>query len=235
MQNFTVDERFWELFPEAEINILVLNNIQNRANGDERKYEQLLADAQVKAKEYLNEEVFSQNPVVAQWREAYTKFKTKKGARSSIEALMKRIDQGKPLGSINPLVDIYNSISLEYALPAGGENIQKIDGDLHLGIAQGGEGFLPLGAEVDEPALPGEVIYYDQTGAVCRCFNWREAQRTMLTDDTTDAVLVIEALNPEQKARAQKAILRLKELVDQEFAIDSTAHVINASQPSATL
>lgn len=41
------------------------------------------------------------------------------------------------------------------------------------------------------------MIYFDEQGAVCRCLNWREVQRTMLTEETKDAVLVIEAINEE--------------------------------------
>ena len=43
-----------------------------------------------------------------EWRQAFTKFKTKKGARSSIEALLKRVSQGRECNLINPLVDLYN-------------------------------------------------------------------------------------------------------------------------------
>ncbi len=44
---------------------------------------------------------------------------------------------------------------------------------------------------------------------VCRCLNWREAQRTMLTEETKDAVLVIEAIKEEQASRAREAMLEL--------------------------
>ncbi len=91
---------------------------------------------------------------------------------------------------------------------AGGEDIEKIAGNLDLGKAQGGESFLPLGGIFDAPALPEEIIYYDEQGAICRCLNWREAQRTMLTEETQAAVLVIESINAEQAARGAQAIKR---------------------------
>ena len=69
---------------------------------------------------------------------------------------------------------------MKYGMPLGGEDLAAIAGDLHLGLAKGGESFFPLGAEADAPALAGELIYYDEQGAICRCLNWREAQRTML-------------------------------------------------------
>ncbi|HCD72205.1 MAG TPA: hypothetical protein DEQ04_06605 [Thermovirga lienii] len=41
--------------------------------------------------------------------------------------MLKRISKGEHIGTINPLVDIYNSISLRYALPCGGEDIDKFN------------------------------------------------------------------------------------------------------------
>jgi len=106
-----------------------------------------------------------------------------------------------------------------------------MDGDLHLGEAKGGEGFKPLGAEEDSPALPGEIIYYDQTGAICRCLNWREAQRTMLTEDTTDSVLVIEAINANQAQRANEAVIELKELIEKYFKVDGRIEYLTKDHP----
>ncbi len=184
---------------------------------------------------FLTNDTFRLNPVVDQWRQAYRQFKTKKGARSSIEALLKRVSQGHVFTPINPLVDIYNSISLEFGVPAGGENLAKIVGDMHLGIAKGGESFWPLGADEDEPALPGEVCYMDDDGAICRCFNWREAQRTMLTPDTTDAVLVIESINDEQRQRAEVGTQVLKQRLADYFKVTAQPFVINHNNPSAEL
>lgn len=136
---------------------------------------------------------------------------------------------------INPLVDLYNSVSLSYALPCGGEDLAALAGDLRLGMAQGGESFRPLGAEEDAPALPGEIIYFDDQGAVCRCLNWREAQRTMLTEETKDAVLVIEAITKEQIARAHEAMETLKTRIHDYFGVEGQIYHLTASQPEVSL
>lgn len=109
--------------------------------------------------------------------------------------------------------------------------MEKIVGGLHLGKAKGGEVFFPLGAETDAPALPEEIIYYDEEGAVCRCLNWREAQRTMLTEGTKDAVLVIEAINEEQAARAQAAMKELQSLVEEYFGVKGYITHLTAENP----
>ena len=44
---------------------------------------------------------------------------------------------GREFYPINPLVDLYNSVSLAYAIPCGGEDMEKIAGGLSLGKAKG--------------------------------------------------------------------------------------------------
>ena len=232
MGKFTVDPEFWALFPEARLEVLIVNNIKNQCNEENAGYfTGLLSSAAEEAANYLTEETFSQNQVINEWRQAFGKFKTKKGARSSIEALLKRVNQGRVFTPINPLVDIYNSISLKYAVPCGGEDLHAIDGDMHLGKAKGGEPFMPLGATENSPALPEEIIYYDGTGAICRCLNWREAQRTMLTDETKDAILIIESVNSEQADRAGRAIAEMKQLIDTYFGSESTGKTLTKADP----
>ena len=233
MKKFIIDTDFWTVFPEAQINVLVVKNINNQISEDNHFYfSELLNSSAKEATKFLTQDTFSQNQVIDEWRKAFSKFKTKKGARSSIEALLKRVHQNREFSPISPLVDIYNSISLKYAVPCGGEDLNSINGDLHLGKAKGGEQFLPLGADEDSPALPEEIIYYDKDGAICRCLNWREAQRTMLTNDTTDAVLVIESINKEQTDRANQAINELKQLIDTYFKTESTINILTAENSS---
>ncbi|MGX7111398.1 B3/B4 domain-containing protein [Gemella cuniculi] len=216
-----IDKEFLELFPNGAIYLLELNNIDNRIKEENIKYfNTLINNSASLSKKYFTEEIFSDNEVIKIWREAFSKFKTKKGARSSIEALLKRTNQGRVFNSINPLVDIYNSISLEFALPCGGEDIDNIDGNMHLGKAKGGESFLPLGETKDSPALPEEIIYYDNSGAICRSLNWREAQRTMLTPETKNAIIVIETINEEQQERAEYAISKLSKLSEDYFKVE---------------
>lgn len=230
MANLIVDSAFWQLFPDAQINILTVHGLNNEVNEAQGPHFQaLLNEAMEQSRQYLTAAVFRENPVVAQWRDAYTRFKKKRGARSSIEALLKRVDQGKELSPINPLVDVYNSVSLAFGVPCGGENLAAIDGPMHLGIAEGGEAFKPLGVDENEPALPGEVIYYDKIGAVCRCFNWRDGERTMLTESTTDAILVIEAINEEQRQRQAKATVVMKQRIQAEFNVAAQVETFTAA------
>lgn len=231
-----VENEFWSLFPEGQISVLVVKGLDNTVDESKDPYFKSLLDKGAKrAEDFISDDNFTQNEVIQEWRQAFSKFKTKKGARSSIEALLKRVSQGREFNPINPLVDIYNSVSLSYAVPCGGEDLEKIAGHLLLGKAKGGESFFPLGAESDAPALPEEIIYYDDEGAVCRCLNWREAQRTMLTEETKDAVLVIEAINGEQAAHAQSAMQELQDLVKDYFGVHGELTHLTAENPELVI
>ncbi|UED73577.1 B3/4 domain-containing protein [Brevibacillus sp. DP1.3A] len=210
MTRFIIEDDFWSLFPHAKIGIVICQGIDNSIR-DVEKYEKLLQEAEKEAHKFLRLEEFSSNPVISVWREAFQKFKTKKGARCSIEALLKRVKNGNPIGTINPLVDIYNSISLRYGLPCGGEDIDTFVGDIRLTQANGNEPFIPLGQDENASPYEGEIVYKDDDGAICRCWNWREAQRTMLTENTKNAFLCIELID---ETRIDEFHMALKELSD---------------------
>src|SRR6056297_589923 len=103
MKKFIIEDDFWELFPKAKIGVIVFNGIDNTIK-DKKKYKEIIRNSEKEALKYLTSENFSTNKVIRVWREAFKKFKTKKGARSSIEALMKRVDKGNSIGTINLLL-----------------------------------------------------------------------------------------------------------------------------------
>jgi DNA/RNA-binding domain of Phe-tRNA-synthetase-like protein len=212
MKKFVIEDSFWSLFPDAKIGIVVCNGIDNSIK-DKEQFAEMISMGETEALKYLQDAEFSNNRVIKVWREAFQKFKTKKGARASIEALLKRVQNGNHIGTINPLVDIYNSISLKYALPCGGEDIDKFVGHIKLTTAVGNEEFIPLGADENSPPYEGEIVYKDDMGAICRCWNWREAVRTMLTESTKNAFLCIESVDETRAAEFEDALNNLATIV----------------------
>lgn len=220
MQKFIAENSFWDMFPNAAIGVLVARDMKSSEQVDPADLEfiaKALATANSKADHYLTSNVISENEVVQVWREAYRKFRTKKGARCSIENLLKRVLRGNPVSSIAPSVDIYNAISLSYALPVGGEDIDSFVGDVRLGVTEGGDSFRPLGEDEDDPTLEGELCYRDEAGAICRCWNWRDGQRTALADDSKNAFLVIECVDPSRIANLNAALDELANLLQKRL------------------
>lgn len=136
MTKLIVDNEFWDLFPQAEIYLLRVNDLNNEISDEkDAVMANLLKQAAKAGEAFVLDEPISQNEVIAQWRQAFQQFKTKKGARSSIEALLKRVQKGNIVRPINPLVDLYNVASMANGVPIGAEDTSKIAGDMHLGLA----------------------------------------------------------------------------------------------------
>ncbi len=240
MKKFVADPSFWELFPDAAIGVLTVDSVNEAAQlspAQAAEVEALLKDANAAALAHLDGNIpLSQNRPVAVWREAYQKFPTKKGARCSIEALLKRVAKGEPVGTIAPTVDITNAISLKYALPIGVENMAAMEGDLHLGVMAGGEDFLPIGGSEQDPPRPGELAYYDGAGVVCRCWNWRDGQRTQVTDATTAEFIAMECVDPGRVDDLRAALDELAGLLERYVgAVVIAKQVVTRGNPELVI
>lgn len=207
----TIDEAFWALFPQAMIGTVVVRGVDNRRAGTEAAA--LLEAQAARTAVELEGAAIPELPAIAPWRAAYQAFGVKPSkTKSSIENLLRSAASGR-LRSINPLVDLYNVVSLKHRLPCGGEDIDTLVGPIRLTRAAGDEPFVPLGGSENEPPPAGAIIYRDDAGAICSCWNWREADRTKLTEATTNAFLCIEALPPTDEAALQAACGELAALV----------------------
>jgi DNA/RNA-binding domain of Phe-tRNA-synthetase-like protein len=157
----------------------------------------LVGAAEERARSVLGSSAVEDHPHVAAWREAFRAFGAKpQRTRPSVEALLRRLPQGLP--RIDRLTDAYNAVSIAHVLPLGGEDLDRYEGPLRLSRAIGDEPFETTAngdAVIDHPEV-GEVIWRDDAGVTCRRWNWRQCTRTRLTDATTRAVFVLDALAP---------------------------------------
>lgn len=233
MQRLIVTDTFWAMFPAARIGVVIAQGIDSTASVAQAA-SLLAAESSARAAALASADMAS-HPAVAPWRAAYARFGVKPSQyRSSIESLLRAAQAGRTR-SISPLVDLYNAVSLRYGLPCGGEDLAAIVGDVRLTRAAGGEPFRTIGAAEDDPPRAGEVIYCDDVGAICRCWNWREADRTKLTAQTRDAVLVVEALPEHSAGLLDAALADLAVLVPQHLGGHSRTAVLTASSPACDL
>ena len=231
-----IDPSVTDLFPDLVVGIVVARGVDNRDDGPPAAAaRQMLAEAVAAAADELDLATITERPDVAPWRAAYRAFGVKPNDhRPSYEALLRSAGKGR-LGSVGPLVDGYNARSLRHRLPFGGEDLAALRGDLVLTRAAGGEPFVALGRAENDPAKPGEVLYRDDVGPVCRCLNWRETERTMLTPATTDAVLVVEGLGPDAAARVAAAAEDLAAFVRDHLGGTARVLLLDRASPSADL
>lgn len=222
---FKVDKLIFEKFIGLNIGVVIAKNVDNRKSSSEvgtsiREIEQEIRDKYSLENFYLD-------PKIEVWRTAYINFGAKpKEHKSSVENLYRLVLNRIDLRQINKLVDLYNFISLKHTLPVGGEDLDKINGDILLTLAITNEPpVLLLGDKESRPPHEGEVIYKDETSAICRRWNWREAERTKLTENTKHCALFIEGLSPVTKEEVENATKELERLVSQ-FCGGKVAHEI---------
>jgi DNA/RNA-binding domain of Phe-tRNA-synthetase-like protein len=134
---------------------------------------------------------------LAAWAQVFQKFGAKpQRTPCSAEALRKRFLRDGALPRVNPVVDLYNAISLQYAIPVGGENLDTYIGNPYLTFADGTEAFDTMkdGAPAIESPDAGEVVWRDDQGVTCRRWNWRQGVRTRLNSDARRMWFILESL-----------------------------------------
>lgn len=192
----TLDPAVLELRPDYRALLLVVEGLDASAGADER-VDALVAAAEEHARELLAGSPVEDLPHVAAWREAYRAFGAKpQRTRNSLEALTRRAVDGLP--RVNALTDLYNAVSVLHQVPLGGEDLDGYDGPARLVRATGDEDFetTASGEEVVEHPAAGEVVWRDGRGVTCRRWNWRQGRRTALSEATTRALFILDALGP---------------------------------------
>ena len=192
MRKTIIEPEIFIQFPYFKRGIIVIDDVEN-ALGNKRIKKPLNKEIAKRVKE----ESCSEGPFIKAWDEAHLKFNSDPVKYPpSIKALLKRVNKGGGFPFINSVVALFNYISIKYLVPCGGDDIDKIEGNLYLGFAKGNETFIPLGGEEIENPQSGEVIYFDDKTfkVMCRRWNWRNGAFSKITENTKKIVINIDGI-----------------------------------------
>ncbi len=187
---FTIDEGLFGLFPALQVGVVVceIDNIRYGEDG----LEDVIDDLKV----HFSFERPQDHPNIKAWHEAYKKMGISISKHpSSLEALLRRALKGGPFPRFNPIVDLYNALSLKYLVPIDGHAINGIDGDIRLTFADGTETFVPIDMGEQELVERGEVIYKDDTEALTRRWVWKHSNKDRIESETTFALLTVHVMD----------------------------------------
>lgn len=137
--------------------------------------------------------------------------------RPSSEALLGRVRKGEPLPRVNAMVDVCNWCSLEFQVPYGLYDAERIDGDVVLRLGTEGESY--AGIRKDEIHVAGRITLADRAGPFGNPTS--DSARTMVTTKTQQALVVVFALCEVDPRRLDR-ILEVTTTRMQEF---TGAHV----------
>ena len=191
----SVDDTVLALRPDYRALLIVMSGVRNGPTDEASDAALHRAEERVRAR--LAGGPTEGLPEIAAWREAFLGFGVKpRTARSSVEALVRRVDAGLP--RINRVTDLYNAVSVDHLLPLGGEDLDGYVGPPRLVRATGDEPFDTIadGQPVTVTAEPGEVVWRDNLGVTCRRWNWRQCVRTRLGEQTSNMLFILDGLQP---------------------------------------
>lgn len=226
---FEIHSLIFDKFLGLNIGVVVAKHIDNFGLSEEIM--KRIKEKERDIRSAYNTETISQLPPILTWRKAYSSFGAKpKKHKSSVESLYRMVLQGVDLRHINKIVDIYNYASLKHMIPVGGDDMEKVKGDIVLKFARGDEPFMPLNSREVETPREGEVVYVDDEGILCRRWNWRECDRTKMTEDTKDVVLVVEGLPPVEKEDLNKVIEDLSGLIVEQCGGEIKTEILDKNR-----
>lgn len=224
MASFSVSPEVRARFPSARI-CFVQGSCAPNTFSDEAAFSEYAttAEAQVRAIPVLSE-----HPNIAAWRKIFRAFGEDPTKRKpSAEALAKRIIKGEPLPRLNPIVDCYNAVSLKHLIPIGGQDSDKIAGEITLRFSKEGEPFIALGGE-RQTANGGEVVYADAEKILCRKWNYRDCEPAKISAETRKFVLFVDGAEGIQESAVEEAAQDLCQLLQKCVSGCIAAYSISA-------
>ncbi len=211
---FSIQKELFDILPDLTIGVVVAINVDNTKPSEEIKV--LLSNAMQELRKNFLSDKPQEHPRIKPWRSAFSKIGISGSKyQSSIEAMVRRILKGDTIPSINPLVDLYNSISLRYLVPMGGHDIDTLEGNIYLKFAEGWETFTPMGGGETITVPKGELIYCDDKEVLTRNWVWRQCEKDKTTERTKNIFIPIDVLGEVGKERANEIIEELSRLIPQ--------------------
>ncbi len=229
---FLIQKELFDILPDLTIGMVVARDVDN--THPLREVDDLLTRAVEEVKRNFIGDKAQEHPRIKPWRTAFSKLSIS-GSKfpSSIESMARRVLKGDPFPKINPLVDLYNSVSLRYLVPMGGHDLDTIEGNISLRFAEGWEPFRPMGGGEAVIVPKGELVYRDEREVLTRNWVWRQCEKDKATEKTKNIFIPIDVLGEVGRERADEIIAELLQLIPRYLGGAISSAVLNSEMPSA--
>ena len=213
---FSIQKELFDFLPDLTIGVVVARGVDN--THPSLSVESLLLQIVEELRSSFQQEKAQEHPRIKPWRTAFSKLGIS-GSKfpSSIESMAKRVLRGDPFPRINPLVDLYNSVSLKHLVPMGGHDLDTLEGNIALQFAEGWEPFIPMGGEEKVTVPKGELVYRDDQVVLTRNWVWRQCEKDKTTEKTRNIFIPIDVLGEVGRAVADEIIQELSERIPKYF------------------
>ena len=108
------------------------------------------------------------------------------------ENLLKNLLKKQEFHKINPLVDLYNLISMDTKLALGAHDLDKTEGNISLRLTQGNENYIPLGSVEAKEVKAGIYSYIDDANDIICYSEIRQVDKTKVTEESKDVFFIVQ-------------------------------------------
>jgi DNA/RNA-binding domain of Phe-tRNA-synthetase-like protein len=201
---FSIATEIKESYPSISVGIAIIRGLTVRESDLElEKEKQYFARSQAE----LTNEAISAWPEIAAYRRIYREMGLDwHSRRPSPEALLRRLVQGKGMASVNTCVDAYNLAVMENRISVGAFDLAKIVFPTQLRFAGAGDQILLHGDKEPTVYTATELAYYDSQGGYNIDFNYRDAQRTLVTTSTKDVWINVDGVYEVTPEKVEKTL-----------------------------
>lgn len=210
---FIVEKDVFNELPDLFFGVVIGINIDNTKSNEKIKMD--LEQACKGLTERLEGINLKQYEAILPYREAFQKVSINPNKfMSSIEAMAKRVQKGTVLPSINPVVDMVNTLSLTHILPMGAHDLDQLSGNIHVRFSKENDPFIPLGKTEQEHLPTGELVYSDDERIRTRRWIWRQSDIGKITEESTNIFFPIDGFESRNKEAVLKAVEGLKTYIE---------------------
>lgn len=229
-RQFGHSPQIWADFPELVAGVVLVDGVTADADpGDSTAPLKQLATARLAVSPE------GKFPEVQAWRRAFAQMGLKPTQyRCASESLLRRYRKEGSLPRLHPLVDLCNAASLAFAVPVAAFDTDLIAGDLHVRYGRGDEEYLDFAGATGHPE-PGEVVFADAAGhAHARRWTHRQSRASAVSDTTTTALIVTEALHGTGSESVRALLAALVDALTVTWQTEPVQSLLSRDAPTFT-
>ena len=230
---FSVSKDVFEKMDNLCLGIVVAKGIDNSKS--EKIAEMLNQNISIAEEKFQDKKVKEMDEIVS-YRDKFRELGINPNKfMSSIEAIITRISKHKGFPSINPIVDLGNSLSIKYLVPLGAHDIGNLDDDICIRFSNKGDSFIPFGSDEEEYLEDGELIYSVVDKVRTRRWIWRQSEQGKITNQTTDVFFPIDGFKDKNYDSIINARDELAKLLKDNFDCEVEVGFVDAENPQYLL
>lgn len=208
---FTIDPEVKRRFPTVTVAIAIIKGVTIQK--EDKKLQQEI-DTFLSSVGDLKTQKLGEYSEILSYRRIYKETGIDwHSRRPSPEALLRRVVLKKGLYQVNTCVDAYNLVVMRNRVSSGAFDLDKIKFPTVLRFAKKGEKIHLLGDSEPTEYKEGEIAYFDQVGGFNIDFNFRDAQRTMVTEKTKNLLINIEGAYEISRSQVEKTLTETIEII----------------------